>query len=113
MHYKFLGRLVRVILLGVIADHPAMVKVCGFPDHSHRTFPCTKCTVNRDEMFSSESLKNGTLNISLSCTINDAYIQNVSCAMVRNIAVSALNGRRHSLQTERRYSRPTGPVGQN
>jgi hypothetical protein len=43
---------VRVALVGIIADHPAMCKLCGFADHSHNIAPCTKCKVTRAEMFS-------------------------------------------------------------
>lgn len=45
-------------LVGIIADHPAMCKLCGFADHSHHEAPCTKCTVPRHEMFTQKSLKN-------------------------------------------------------
>src|SRR5882762_5837919 len=55
-----LGRLVRVILLAIICDHPAMCKVSGFADHAHNMAPCTKCEVTQAELFSEESLHNGT-----------------------------------------------------
>src|SRR5882762_6349948 len=55
-----LGRLVRVILLAIICDHPAMCKVSGFADHAHNMAPCTKCEVTQAELFSEKSLRNGT-----------------------------------------------------
>ncbi|KAG1908158.1 uncharacterized protein F5891DRAFT_1179677 [Suillus fuscotomentosus] len=52
------GRRVRVVLLGVVCDHPAMCKMCGFADHSHKNSLCPKCKVTQDELFSDESLRN-------------------------------------------------------
>jgi len=51
---------VRVILLAIICDHPAMCKVSGFADHAHNEAPCTKCEVTQAELFSEKSLTNGT-----------------------------------------------------
>jgi hypothetical protein len=53
------GKRVRVALVLIIADHPAMCKLCGFADHSHNAAPCTKCGVSQDEFFTEESLRNG------------------------------------------------------
>jgi predicted Zn-ribbon and HTH transcriptional regulator len=53
------GKLVRVALVLIIADHPAMCKLCGFADHSHDATPCTKCEVSHDEFFTEVSLRNG------------------------------------------------------
>jgi hypothetical protein len=53
------GRRVHVVLLGVICDHPAMCKMCGFADHGHNVAPCPKCKVTKEELFSDESLRNG------------------------------------------------------
>lgn len=52
------GIRVRVALVAIIADHPAMCKLCGFADHSHNAAPCTKCRVPRSKMFSTKSLQN-------------------------------------------------------
>ncbi|KIJ57838.1 hypothetical protein HYDPIDRAFT_171515, partial [Hydnomerulius pinastri MD-312] len=52
------GRRVRVVLLGVICDHPAMCKMCGFADHGHKNAPCPKCKVSKEKLFSDESLSN-------------------------------------------------------
>ncbi|KAF7368195.1 hypothetical protein MVEN_00139100 [Mycena venus] len=52
------GILVRVALVGIIADHPAMCKLCGFADKNHKFAPCTKCTVLYDKLASKKSLKN-------------------------------------------------------
>ncbi|KAJ7744275.1 hypothetical protein DFH07DRAFT_925148 [Mycena maculata] len=52
------GIRVRVALVAIIADHPAMCKLCGFADHGHKAVPCTKCTVSHDELFTEKSLRN-------------------------------------------------------
>ncbi|EJU04200.1 hypothetical protein DACRYDRAFT_14360 [Dacryopinax primogenitus] len=41
------GRHVRVVILAVVCHHPAMVKLSGFADHSHRMLPCTQCLIGR------------------------------------------------------------------
>jgi hypothetical protein len=61
------GIRVRVALVAIIADHPAMCKICGFADHRHNAAPCSKCTVSHEELFSKESLRNGS---SLYSTVN-------------------------------------------
>jgi hypothetical protein len=60
------GRLVRVALLGVVCDHPAMCKVGGFADQSHNEAPCCKCHVDQASIFSDESLRNGVIPFTLS-----------------------------------------------
>ncbi|KAJ7059203.1 hypothetical protein C8F01DRAFT_1370784 [Mycena amicta] len=52
------GILIRVALVAIIADHPAMCKLCGFADHAHGEAPCTKCYVTHDHLFTEKSLKN-------------------------------------------------------
>ncbi|KAJ7305462.1 hypothetical protein DFH08DRAFT_825153 [Mycena albidolilacea] len=52
------GIRLRVALIAIIADHPAMCKLCGFADHRHNEAPCTKCDVPRDERFSEKALRN-------------------------------------------------------
>lgn len=37
------GRLVRVVLVVVCCDHPAMCKLGGFPDHGSKRYFCPKC----------------------------------------------------------------------
>ncbi|KZT04236.1 uncharacterized protein LAESUDRAFT_629493, partial [Laetiporus sulphureus 93-53] len=44
------GRRVRVILIGVICDHPALCRMCGFGDHNTKTAFCTKCKIPRDQL---------------------------------------------------------------
>ncbi|KAF8834588.1 hypothetical protein BDN67DRAFT_914663, partial [Paxillus ammoniavirescens] len=46
---------------GIICDHPAMCKMCGFADHGHNEAPCPKCKVKKDSLFSDESLRNGII----------------------------------------------------
>jgi hypothetical protein len=52
----------RVALVAIIADHPAMCKICGFADHRHNAAPCPKCTVSHGELFSLKSLRNGNVS---------------------------------------------------
>jgi hypothetical protein len=63
------GRLVRVALLAIVSDHPAMCKAAGFADHAHKNWPCTKCNVTRDELYSDLSLADGTYFYSLLCSL--------------------------------------------
>lgn len=49
--------------MGIIADHPAMCKLCGFADHGHAVSPCPKCHVPQSELFSDQSLQDGILLI--------------------------------------------------
>ncbi|KAF7377085.1 hypothetical protein MSAN_00127100 [Mycena sanguinolenta] len=54
-----LGRLLRVILVGVICDKPAAHKMGGFGSHSHQFF-CTRCWIRQQDKASEEAfLKNG------------------------------------------------------
>lgn len=48
------GRRVRVALVGIICNHPAMCKMCGFMDKSHKQSPCPKCHATADNMFDNE-----------------------------------------------------------
>ncbi|KII83669.1 hypothetical protein PLICRDRAFT_180270 [Plicaturopsis crispa FD-325 SS-3] len=52
------GRRARVALIGIVCDHPAMCKMCGHADKSHKVAPCPKCKVPLSELFSNESLRN-------------------------------------------------------
>ncbi|KIK94721.1 hypothetical protein PAXRUDRAFT_142245 [Paxillus rubicundulus Ve08.2h10] len=52
------GHQVHVVLLGVICDHLAMCKMCGFADHGHNEALCSKCKVMEQDLFSDESLCN-------------------------------------------------------
>ncbi|KAL4259480.1 hypothetical protein AB1N83_007669 [Pleurotus pulmonarius] len=52
------GRRIRVILLAIVCDHPAMCKVIGCADHGHKRAPCLKCHVTKEEMFTEKSLQN-------------------------------------------------------
>lgn len=44
------GRLVRVVLIAVICDHPALCRVCGFADKNHNNAPCTKCKITQKDI---------------------------------------------------------------
>ncbi|GBE87456.1 hypothetical protein SCP_1101320 [Sparassis crispa] len=52
------GHCVRVFLLAIICDHPAMCKMGGFAEKNHKVAPCPKCKVPLSELFSEKSLKN-------------------------------------------------------
>lgn len=57
--FKLVGRLVRVALVAIICDHPAMCKLCGFAEKNHKNAPCTKCKVPLSEMYSDKAICNG------------------------------------------------------
>ncbi|KII93303.1 hypothetical protein PLICRDRAFT_100818 [Plicaturopsis crispa FD-325 SS-3] len=50
------GRLVRIVLVGLVCDKPAAHKLGGFGSHSHRCF-CTRCWIEQAEKATSESFK--------------------------------------------------------
>jgi hypothetical protein len=56
------GRLLRVILLALVCDHPAMCKIAGFADHAHKAAPCPKCKVTQANLFSEASMRNGIVS---------------------------------------------------
>ncbi len=58
---RLLGQLVRVYLLAVITDHPAMCKIGGFADHGHGARPCSKCNISQAESRKNNSLCNGEI----------------------------------------------------
>ena len=45
-----LGRRVRVILLAVCCDHPALCKVCGFADNRSKFQFCPKCKITHADL---------------------------------------------------------------
>ncbi|KZV63255.1 hypothetical protein PENSPDRAFT_758090 [Peniophora sp. CONT] len=47
---------VRVALLGIVCDHPALCKMGGFADHGSKNAPCTKCTVSHADMHNEDNL---------------------------------------------------------
>lgn len=51
-----LGRLLRVILVGVICDKPAAHKMGGFASHSHQFF-CTRCWIRQQDKATEASFK--------------------------------------------------------
>jgi hypothetical protein len=56
--FAVVGHLFQVALLAIVSDHPAMCKAAGFADHTHKKWPCTKCNVTRDELYTDQSLAN-------------------------------------------------------
>jgi hypothetical protein len=53
------GRRVRVILIAVCCDHPALCRVCGFGDHNHKASFCTKCKIKHNELRTEQSMTGG------------------------------------------------------
>ncbi|RDX49847.1 hypothetical protein OH76DRAFT_1350092 [Lentinus brumalis] len=53
------GRRVRVILVGVCCDHPAMCKVGGFADHSKAEGFCPRCHIKKSELRTDAAMTNG------------------------------------------------------
>jgi hypothetical protein len=88
--YSFVGRLVRVALVAVICDHPAMCKIAGFADKNHLSAPDTKCTVSQNDLFSDAALRNGKYQ-KLTGYFTDK-LQNFPYAMVKRIACVAMHG---------------------
>src|SRR5882762_7040286 len=50
MVLTILGRRVRVILLAVCCDHPALCKVCGFADHKSKQQFCHRCKITQADL---------------------------------------------------------------
>ncbi|KZT56347.1 hypothetical protein CALCODRAFT_435919, partial [Calocera cornea HHB12733] len=44
------GRLVRVALVAIVCDHPALCKMSGFGDQAHAARPCTQCEIRRKDI---------------------------------------------------------------
>jgi len=53
------GRRVKVALMAIVCDHPAMVKMAGFADKNHNNAPCHRCQATQADMYSDASLSNG------------------------------------------------------
>ena len=53
-----IGRRVRVAIIAICCDHPAMCRACGFADHNHARAPCPKRKATRNEMQTPEGLQN-------------------------------------------------------
>ena len=57
------GRLVRVALVAVCCDHPAMCRMCGFGDHATKTAFCHRCTIPRSALATEQGLTIGGMYI--------------------------------------------------
>jgi hypothetical protein len=53
----FSGRRVRVILVAVCCDHPAMCKVCGFGNHSKKEGFCSHCHIPQSELKTEDAME--------------------------------------------------------
>ncbi|KAF8481366.1 hypothetical protein JB92DRAFT_3132926 [Gautieria morchelliformis] len=67
------GRLVRVVCIALICDHPAAVKMCGSADKGHNQLPCTRCQVPKEDLFSDEALCDGYHERDTKTHIRQAY----------------------------------------
>lgn len=50
------GRRVRLILIAVCCDHPALCRMCGFGDHMTKTYFCTRCKIQHASLATEEGL---------------------------------------------------------
>jgi hypothetical protein len=55
------GRRVRVILVAVCCDHPAMCRVCGFGEHRKEEGFCSRCEITHSDLKTEASMTNGNL----------------------------------------------------
>lgn len=60
--YPF-GRLLRVLLVGLICDKPAAHKLAGYGSHSH-TFFCHLCWIEKQKIAQPEAFTRGGLSLS-------------------------------------------------
>jgi hypothetical protein len=91
-------------LVAIIADHPAMVKLCGFADHSHNVAPCTKCMVSQKDLFTEESLRNGNVHMCQRSLISQHFSQNFRLAVANNIGDSQNNTETSEPRTKKTIS---------
>src|SRR5258706_1294513 len=57
--YTFQGRRIRVAVICVSCDHPALCKLAGFAEHSSKAHLCHVCKCKREAIGSAESLCGG------------------------------------------------------
>lgn len=48
--HAYTGRRVRLVLIAVCCDHPALCRVCGFADHMTKTYFCTRCKIQHEHL---------------------------------------------------------------
>jgi hypothetical protein len=53
------GRRVRIILIAVCCDHPAMCRVCGFGDHRKEEGFCSRCKISHKDLRTEAAMTNG------------------------------------------------------
>ena len=53
------GRLVRIILIAVCCDHPALCRVCGFGDHRKEEGFCSRCKISHKDLKTEAAMRNG------------------------------------------------------
>jgi len=53
------GRRVRIILLAVCCDHPAMCRMCGFGDHRKEEGFCSRCNIIHKDLRTQAAMSNG------------------------------------------------------
>ncbi len=52
-----LGRRVRVTLIAVCCDHPALCRLCGFADHNTVNFFCPRCEIKQEDLLTPNGVK--------------------------------------------------------
>ncbi|PSR70650.1 hypothetical protein PHLCEN_2v13455 [Hermanssonia centrifuga] len=53
------GRRVRVTLIAVCCDHPALCRLCGFADHGTNGYFCPRCTIRQEYLHTPDGVKIG------------------------------------------------------
>lgn len=82
------GRRIRVILVAVCCDHPAMCKVCGFGNHSKEEGFCTRCHIPKSKLATEDAMHYDSKSLSR-CTvmIHARLLQSFLQEMVKSIYV--------------------------
>ena len=52
-----IGQRVRVVLVAVCCDHPALCKVCGFGDHNKEEGFCPHCHISHKDLYMSAGMQ--------------------------------------------------------
>lgn len=97
-----LGRCVRVMLLAVCCDHPALCKSCGFAEHNHNLHFCTKCLCPRSDLSTPAGVTIDCMSACLPNFFNADPAKITRDGMASDIASMRRNGR-HSISRHVRH----------
>ncbi|OCH83767.1 hypothetical protein OBBRIDRAFT_742729 [Obba rivulosa] len=87
------GRLVRVALVCISCDHPALCRMAGFGDHSMNSCMCTKCELPHDMLFEEAGL-----------TINSRPTRSTQEHLRRAQEYKTLNGKKEREQFFKKHA---------